>query len=160
MIPELTVNRIETNMPQIQSQEIPVNPIRIPEPSYTEDFIKKYQGTPAYWLQRILRIFKVLSILLFVSSIGSYAWSNQGLWFSVLCGILAITLNRWWVYLLVSFLTGTYLILVGFYLKLVYDHFIDNPMYWASLLLLTLIGIIGYVGYHTLQEWRDFLGRW
>jgi len=146
-------------MPQVQSQEIPVNPARASELPY-KGGSREYAGTKVYLWSRLLTAVKIISILLFVSSLGFYISQGEGLGFLVLSGVFAMTLNRWWLYLLVLFLTGTYLILVGFYLKLVYDYFADNPVYWASLLLLSLILIIGHVGYRTLQEWKAFLGRW
>lgn len=147
-------------MPQIQLREIPINPMNISDPIYEEDSDTLYEEFGDHITQIFLKTLKITSISLFLLSLGFYALHIGTVWFPILFGVLAITLNRWWIYLLTLFLIITYGFLVLFYLKVVYDHFLDNPIYWASLLLLGLILIIGYIGYQTIQEWRVFLGRW
>jgi hypothetical protein len=154
-----TLQEVNT-MPQVPSREIPINPLGISETFYPSDSTSSYPRASAHLVRVLLRGLKIFSVLFFIGSLGFYSWYGGGLWLPILSGALVITLNRWWLYLLVLFLTVTYLILVGFYLKVVYDHFLDNPVYWVSLLLLALILVIGYVGYHILQEWRAFLGKW
>jgi hypothetical protein len=148
------------SMPQVQSREIPVNTLGVSETFYPSRSTSSYPRASARLVRMLVRGLKILSVLLFIGSLGFYNWYGGGLWLPILSGALAITLNKWWLYLLMLFLTVTYLILIGFYLKVVYDHFLDNPVYWVSLLLLALILVIGYVGYHTIREWRAFLGRW
>ncbi len=147
-------------MPQVRSREIPVNPLSGQSPVQMTRIDAYREGASTSFNWRILKILQVVATLFSIGSLGWYVFWAAPLWVPALCGVLALTLNRWWLYIIILFLSVTYAMLIGFYLKLVYDHFVDDPIYWVSLLLLLLIIVIGRVGYDTIREWRPLLGRW